>query len=66
MTGLDDDVVYASSSAKLADAIRAGGGTVMVKAYPGIGHIGLILGFFGLRSKGNSKVADDMARFAGL
>jgi hypothetical protein len=65
MTGLDDDVVYASSISKLADAIRAGGGTVMVKAYPGIGHIGLILGFSDA-FEGNSKVAEDIARFAGL
>jgi len=65
MTGLDDDVVYASRVAKLADAIRAGGGTVMVKAYPGIGHIGLILGLSDA-FEGNSKAADDIARFAGL
>jgi hypothetical protein len=65
MTGLDDDVVYASRVAKLADAIRAGGGTVMVKAYPGIGHIGLILGFSDA-FEGNNKAADDIARFAGL
>ena len=45
MIGLDDDVIYASSVARLADAIRAGGGSVTVKAYPGVGHIGLMLGF---------------------
>ena len=65
MTGLDDDVVYASSVAKLADSIRAGGGTVAVKAYPGIGHIELMLGFSD-SFKGSGKGADDMARFAGL
>jgi acetyl esterase/lipase len=65
MTGLDDDVVDASRVAKLADAIRVGGGTVMVKAYPGIGHIGLILGFSDA-FEGNSKAADDIAWFAGL
>ena len=65
MTGLDDDVVYASSVAKLADSIRTGGGTVAVKAYPGIGHIGLMLGFSG-SFEGSGKAADDMARFAGL
>jgi acetyl esterase/lipase len=65
MTGLDDDVIYASSVAKLADAIRAGGGTATVEAYPGIGHIGLILGFSDA-FQGNSKALDDMAGFAGL
>jgi acetyl esterase/lipase len=35
MIGLDDDVIYASSVARLADAIRAGRGSVTVKAYPG-------------------------------
>ena len=65
MTGLDDDVIYANSVARLADAIRAGGGTVTVKAYPGIGHIGLMLGFAS-GFEGDSKTVDDMARFAGL
>jgi acetyl esterase/lipase len=63
MTGLDDDVVYASSVARLADAIRAGGGVVTVKTYPGIGHIGLMLGFADA-FEGNA--VNDMARFAGL
>jgi acetyl esterase/lipase len=65
MTGLDDDVIYASSVVRLADAIRAGGGTVKVEAYPGIGHIGLLLGFAGA-FEGNSSAVDDLARFAGL
>jgi acetyl esterase/lipase len=65
MTGLDDDVIYASSVVRLADAIRAGGGTVTVKAYPGIGHIGLLLGFADAFEKNGGAVAD-MARFAGL
>jgi acetyl esterase/lipase len=65
MTGLDDDVVYASSVAKLADSIRAGGGTVAVKVYPGIDHIGLLLGFADA-FEGSGMAADDMARFAGL
>jgi acetyl esterase/lipase len=65
MIGLDDNVIYASSVARLADAIRAGGGSVTVKAYPGIGHIGLMLGF-AAPFEGNSRAADDLARFAGL
>jgi acetyl esterase/lipase len=65
MIGLDDNVIYASSVARLADAIRAGGGSVTVKAYAGIGHIGLMLGF-AAPFEGNSRAADDLARFAGL
>lgn len=65
MIGLDDDVVYASSIARLADAIRAGGGSVTVKAYPGIGHIGLMLGF-AVPFEGSNRAADDLAWFAGL
>ncbi|NJO31860.1 MAG: alpha/beta hydrolase [Rhodospirillales bacterium] len=65
MTGLDDDVIYASSVARLADAIRAGGGSVTIKAYPGIGHIGLMLGL-AAPFEGSSRAADDLARFAGL
>ena len=65
MTGLDDDIVYASSVTRLADAIRAGGGTVTVKAYPGIGHIGLLLGFSDA-FEGSNNAPGDMARFAGL
>jgi acetyl esterase/lipase len=65
LTGLDDDVVYPSSVARLADAIRAGGGTVAVKAYPDTGHLGLLLGFSSL-FEATSKAAIDMAVFAGL
>lgn len=65
MIGLDDDVIYASSVARLADAIRAGGGSVTVKAYPGIGHIGLMLGF-AAPFEASSGAADDLSRFAGL
>src|SRR5688572_7122736 len=65
MIGLDDDVIHASSVARLADAIRTGGGSVTVKAYPGIGHIGLMLGF-AAPFEGNSDTANDLARFAGL
>ena len=65
MTGLDDDVVYPASVAKLADVIRAGGGRCTVKAYPDIGHLGLLLDLSDLLQP-RSKVAADMARFAGL
>jgi len=65
LTGLDDNVINASRVTRLADAIRAGGGVVTVRAYPDTGHLGLILGFSGL-FEAPSKAAGDMARFAGL
>jgi acetyl esterase/lipase len=65
MIGLDDDVIYAGSTAKLADAIRAAGGTVTVKVYPGVGHIGLLLGFADA-FEGDGEAVDDMACFSGL
>ncbi len=63
ITGLDDDVVYPSRVARLAEAIRAGGGNVAVRTYPDTGHLGLLLGFSSLA---NGRAATDMARFAGL
>jgi acetyl esterase/lipase len=63
ITGLDDDVIYPSSVARLAEAIRAGGGTVTVRAYPDTGHLGLLLGFSSLFET-DGQAASDMARFA--
>lgn len=65
MTGLDDDVIYASSVDRLAGAIRAGNGSVSVVTCPGVGHVGLLLGFSRLFDSGND-VAAGVARFAGL
>lgn len=65
ITGLDDDVIYASNVARLAATIRAGSGQVAVKAYPDTGHLDLLLGFSDLLGA-QSRVAADMARFAGL
>jgi acetyl esterase/lipase len=65
MTGLDDDVIYASSIERLAHAIRAGGGRVVVEMYPDTGHIGLVLDFSGLFDS-SSGVATRIAQFAGL
>jgi len=63
--GLDDDVVRPSNVARLADAIRAGGGNVEVRTYPDTGHLQLMLGFSGVFA-GTSKAVADIARFAGL
>jgi acetyl esterase/lipase len=65
MTGLDDGVVPASNTGKLADAIRAGGGDVTAKFFPDVGHVGILLGFSGL-FEGRTRAVEDMARFAGL
>lgn len=65
IAGLDDNVVRPSNVARLADAIRVGGGEVTVRAYPDTGHLGLMLGFSGLFAE-TRRAASDMARFAGL
>jgi len=65
ISGTDDDVVYASSAARLADAIRAGGGRATVKAYPQTGHLGLLLAFSDIFAS-DSIIAHDIAAFAGL
>lgn len=64
ITGLDDDVIYASSVDRLADAIRAGDGRVAVVTYPDVGHIGLLLNFSPLFDATRDVVAR-IARFAG-
>lgn len=65
MTGLDSDIVYPGSGAKLADVIRASGGRIIIKVYPDIGHLGPLLELSGLVEL-HSKVAADMAHFADL
>lgn len=65
MSGLDDDVIYASSVDRLATAIRSGGGRATVVTYPEAGHVGLLLRFSRLFDATND-VASRMARFAGL
>jgi acetyl esterase/lipase len=65
VSGLDDDVVYASRVARLADAIRAGGGRVSVRAYPETGHLGLLLAFSDLFAE-DGVMVHDIADFANL
>ena len=43
--GDKDDTVELRNSTALADRIRAAGGRVELKVYPGVGHIGIVLGF---------------------
>jgi len=65
ISGLDDDVIDASNVARLADAIRAGGGQVTVRAYPATGHLGLLLAFSDSFAA-DADIAEDVAAFARL
>ncbi len=65
ISGLDDDVVRAANVARLADAIRVGGGAVTLKAYPDTGHLGLLLGFSDAFTD-DGVIAHDIAAFAKL
>jgi acetyl esterase/lipase len=65
LSGLDDDVIYASNVARLAEAIRAGGGRVSVRAYPGTGHLGLLLAFSDVFAE-HRFIVHDIAIFANL
>jgi acetyl esterase/lipase len=65
LSGMDDEVIYASSVARLGDTIRQSGGRATNMAYPDTGHLGLLLDFsapFG----GESAILDEVAAFAGL
>ena len=57
-----DDTVLARNSHALAARIRAAGGPVVEKTYPGVGHIGIISSFAPLL-RGRSPSQDDVAAF---
>ena len=57
-----DETVYLRNSTALAARIRAAGGPVELKIYPGVGHIGIVLGFSNL-FRGKSPVLADTTRF---
>ena len=57
-----DDTVELRNSTALAARIRAAGGPVELKVYPGVGHIGIVLGF-SEQFRGRSPVLADTARF---
>ncbi|WP_162530907.1 alpha/beta hydrolase [Rhodovastum atsumiense] len=60
--GAADRVCYPRNSLALATRVRAAGGRAEVRLYPGVGHIGIVLGFaplFGFISP----VASDLRRF---
>lgn len=60
--GETDDTVYLRNSTALAARIRTAGGPVELKTYPGVGHIGIVLGFARL-FRGKSPVLADTMRF---
>jgi acetyl esterase/lipase len=60
--GEADDTVYLRNTTALASRIRAAGGPVEVKTYPGVGHIGIVLGFAPL-FRSRSPALDDAATF---
>lgn len=61
--GSADRTCYPRNSLALASRIRAAGGKVELRMYPGVGHIGIVLGFVpGLR--GLSPALGDVAGFA--
>ena len=57
-----DETVYPRNSIALAARIRVAGGPVELKEYPGVGHIGIVLGFAPL-FRDKSPVLADTARF---
>ncbi len=57
-----DETVYPRNSTALAARIQAAGGPVALKTYPGVGHIGIVLGFSNL-FRGKSPVLADTTRF---
>ena len=65
LAGTADTTVSPRNTESLATHIRAAGGTVKSKFYPGIGHIGLITAFAPL-FQGRAPVLDDVAAFLAL
>jgi len=60
--GTDDRTVLPRNSTVLAERITASGGRARAVLYPGIGHIGIVLGFSEL-FRSRSPVLDDAAGF---
>jgi len=60
--GEADRTVLPRNSASLARASRAAGGEVVLATYPGVGHVGIVLGFSSL-FRGNAPVLADAVGF---
>jgi acetyl esterase/lipase len=63
LTGAEDTIVRPRNSDALAEKLRGAGVAVELKAYPGIGHIG-ILTAVARPFRGKAPVVDDVAAFA--
>jgi acetyl esterase/lipase len=62
LQGTDDDTVSPRNATALADRIHAAGGSVIVRLYPGTGHVGAVLDF-APQFQGRAGVLDDTATF---
>ncbi len=62
LTGDSDEIVRPRNSAALAARVRAKGGPVETRVYPGVGHVGIVLAFAPLL-RGRAPVLDDVAGF---
>lgn len=62
LAGEDDTTVRPRNTVSLAERVRAAGGPVESRLYPGLGHIGIITAFAPLFS-GRAPVLDDVWRF---
>ncbi len=62
LTGADDETVQPRNTASLAARIRARGGQVDARTYPGLGHVGIIIAFAPL-FQDRAPVLDDTWRF---
>jgi acetyl esterase/lipase len=62
LQGEADGTVFPRNATTLAARIRAAGGRVDVRLYPGVGHIGIVLGFAPL-FRDRAPVLDDVAQF---
>ena len=61
--GTEDTIVQPRNTTELAERLRARGGSVTAKLYPGVGHVGLITAFAPV-FQGRAPVLDDVAAFA--
>jgi acetyl esterase/lipase len=59
---LADTTVKPRNTTALAARIRAEGGPVEVRTYPGVGHIGIVIAFAPL-FRGDAPTLDDVMRF---
>ena len=61
-TGADDTTVYPRNTAALAKRLRAAGGPVEERIYPGVGHVGTITAF-ARPFRDDAPVLEDVVRF---